>query len=354
MPEASEVVSDPHNFLLEVWGTAGTPAALALLLAIGLVTWRSRSRRSERYEPHRAGCRRDAAHLAWLRRRFLFALAIGAISLAPLSISAVGGGLLVAAVVVAALWPWISRGDLPLALTAIAAVVLLVNLLAAGGIGFAGVAGSLWLLAALSLTAVQPLQKLPVWGAAAILALCVVLGVGCYAQAYRPMLACTTALAVAERDPIRAEKHLNEAAAADPLSAEPWNRLAGLKWARWLESPAPATFDQVIHDLDEAQIRDPRSAALAAFRGDVAYRAYRQTNTPAQLELAIAAFERSTSLYPTNLLTRAKLALALADAGRKAEAAEQAAESLRLDGATPHADQKLPDELRAQLKALVE
>ena len=31
LPEASEVVSDPHNFLLEVWATAGTPALLALL-----------------------------------------------------------------------------------------------------------------------------------------------------------------------------------------------------------------------------------------------------------------------------------------------------------------------------------
>ncbi|MHC4179152.1 MAG: O-antigen ligase family protein, partial [Planctomycetota bacterium] len=31
LPEASEEVADPHNFLLEVWATAGTPAMLALL-----------------------------------------------------------------------------------------------------------------------------------------------------------------------------------------------------------------------------------------------------------------------------------------------------------------------------------
>ena len=31
LPEASETVADPHNFLLEVWATAGTPAAIALI-----------------------------------------------------------------------------------------------------------------------------------------------------------------------------------------------------------------------------------------------------------------------------------------------------------------------------------
>src|SRR4030095_1138932 len=33
LPEASEPPRDPHNFLLEIWSTAGTPA-LAALLAI--------------------------------------------------------------------------------------------------------------------------------------------------------------------------------------------------------------------------------------------------------------------------------------------------------------------------------
>ncbi len=29
LPEASEEIADPHNFLLEIWATAGTPAATA-------------------------------------------------------------------------------------------------------------------------------------------------------------------------------------------------------------------------------------------------------------------------------------------------------------------------------------
>ena len=35
LPEASEEIRDPHNFLLEIWATAGTPAAAAMLLVLG-------------------------------------------------------------------------------------------------------------------------------------------------------------------------------------------------------------------------------------------------------------------------------------------------------------------------------
>jgi len=356
LPEASEVVADPHNFLLEVWGTAGTPAAVALLLTIGLVAWRILAgQKTVSNSPASVSQGRDATPqiLLGCGAGFLFALAIGAISIVPLSINAFLGGVLLTAVVLAALWLWISRGALPVAVTAIAAVVLLVNLLVAGGISFAGVAGSLWLLTALSLAAVEPLRKLPAWGATVLLVVMGALAVGCFVEEYQPAMARAMALAAAERDPQRAEQYFEAAAAADPLSAEPWNRLAGLAWGRWQELPAPATFAATIQFLDEAEKRDPRSAALTDFRGDICFRAYQLTQAAADLELAIAAFERSAALYPTNTFTFAKLATALAAAGRKAEAAQQATEALRLDAATPHKDQKLPDDVRWQVELLV-
>jgi O-antigen ligase/tetratricopeptide (TPR) repeat protein len=355
LPEASEVVSDPHNFLLEVWGTAGTPAALALLLTIGLVAWRIVAGHNVLVSASQGlPVSRDATPqiLLGCGAGFLFALAIGAISTVPLSIDAFLGGVLISTIVLAALWLWISRGALPVAVTAIAAVALLVNLLVAGGIGFAGVAGTLWLLAALLLTAVEPLRKLPAWGATALFFATTALALGCFVQDYQPALARATALASAERDPQRAEQYFEAAAAADPLSAEPWNRLAGLAWGRWQELPAPATFQATIRFLDEAQQRDPRSAALVDFRGDICFRAYQHTQGAAELQLAIEAFERSAALYPTNVYTRAKLAIALGAAGREAAATEQATEALRLDAATPHKDQKLPDDVRWQVELL--
>src|SRR4029079_17190304 len=40
LPQASEEVRDPHNFVLEVWATAGTVAALALIGAIVMLVRR--------------------------------------------------------------------------------------------------------------------------------------------------------------------------------------------------------------------------------------------------------------------------------------------------------------------------
>jgi hypothetical protein len=70
---------------------------------------------------------------------------------------------------------------------------------------------------------------------------------------------------------------------------------------------------------------------------------------PAQLQAAIADYRRSVELYPNNCLRRAKLAIALRDAGEEQQSADQTAEALRLDELTPHLDQKLSAELRAEL-----
>ena len=45
LPEASEEIADPHNFLLEIWATAGTPAALAFLAMLACFAWALHRRR---------------------------------------------------------------------------------------------------------------------------------------------------------------------------------------------------------------------------------------------------------------------------------------------------------------------
>ncbi len=41
LPQASEEIQDPHNLLLEVWGTAGTPALAALLAVLACYFWQT-------------------------------------------------------------------------------------------------------------------------------------------------------------------------------------------------------------------------------------------------------------------------------------------------------------------------
>ncbi len=63
LPEASEEVADPHDFLLEVWATAGTPAMLALLGALGLF-WINCRAGFSRTRLTRSQRRRDAHSVA--------------------------------------------------------------------------------------------------------------------------------------------------------------------------------------------------------------------------------------------------------------------------------------------------
>lgn len=182
LPEASETVADPHNFLLEVWATAGTPALLAFLgiglLFVGkLVRGIAGSPRAEvgaaggdsaGWEavdegdvargagPRSAsGNRSAAATVMWLYGGglvgTLLAYPCGAVVGFMPDPMLLVTGLPVAIGVLALLHGWVRRGAWSDAMLVLPLVVLLVNLLAAGGLSFAGVAQSGWLLVALVL-----------------------------------------------------------------------------------------------------------------------------------------------------------------------------------------------------------
>ena len=107
-----------------------------------------------------------------------------------------------AAATVLLLWRWIARGLLSPALPAIGVVVLLVNLLAVGAIGFPAVACTLWLLLALGLNRADlpgrhVASRTTAWAALGVVA---ALAVACYASAYSPVLRCQTKVDLAQRE----------------------------------------------------------------------------------------------------------------------------------------------------------
>ena len=224
LPEASEEVADPHNFLLEIWATAGTPAMLAFLavlacfaveggrkngqwavgsgqplvgMAVALPSLVGSEGAAVQLPPqHRAvGCGQpspeslipnpqspipgsspDASRHVLLGGALGFVLSVpfGLLSAAPPSVmvidlgfaqpalpAAVLLGLPLAAAAIALLWGWIAHGRWSPRLPAIGVVVVLVDLLATGGIGLPSVAGTFWLLLALGLVGQQP-RELPV------------------------------------------------------------------------------------------------------------------------------------------------------------------------------------------------
>jgi len=370
LPEASEEIADPHNFLFEVWATAGTPAMLALVAALVgffIAVLRRRSARAGLTEgesavapssgkggstDEHAGKEHPGFVCAGALSGFAAANVIGAVSAAPPGLSLFLVAIPCACAAMALVWPWVRGGDLPAGLPAIGVAVLLVNLSAAGGIGFAGVSGSLWLLMAIGLNAADPHHVRPLsgWSAWGLLAAAVALAYACYASAYGPVLRSQAAMRLSLRHPLQAEEYLRQAAEADPLAAEPLNSLAALAFADWKANPRDEPQRRVEQCTDLAITRAPNSASAYRAAGDRYLEMYQRTMQPRCLEMTVAAYRRAVALYPNSAVHRAQLAVALRDAGDAAGFETERDQALRLDEATPHSDKKLPAELRNSLQ----
>lgn len=359
LPQASETVADPHNFLLEIWATSGTLALLAFL-AIGLAA--ARKLRTAAILPIESTPTPTALdeppspHETAARTAVYLGAAVGALIAYPIGLAAqflpdltfLAVGLPLGAVSVYLLDSWVRRGELSLQVLVVAIAVFLINLLAAGGIGFAAVATSLWLLLALMLNR-QNLRQHVFFLRPSVRGVVCVAAVGliaaCYMTAYRPTLQGTALASEAAAAAVlgRSKEAVNlcqAAAQADPLSPEPWKQLALLALEPWLAGDASASleFEQAAH---EALRRDGRSFALWKTIGDWRMEAYRVGSEPVELQKALAAYEKAVTLYPNNARLRAEWAWNLSVAGDAKRAAAEADRALRLDQSHAHKNQKL-------------
>jgi tetratricopeptide (TPR) repeat protein len=391
LPEASEEIADPHNFVMETWATAGTPALAALLAVLGcyayaLVRYYRAQSRSEKKTP---SPRRDTisgnvgGHVGSPFRDtvreldatpyvvggglfgFLLSVPVGEMSFAPpWSVEVVSGlwvptvvlvGLPLAVVTVLLLWRWIEAGSLSPGWLAVGVLVLLVNLLAAGALGFPGIIGSLWLLMALSLNLAQSgrAHALP-WGAGlAAMAATLALAFACSRTALDPVLQSQAAFRAAERDPVHADQHLKDAAAADPLSASRWEELAERTFDRWAQRRTPETFADFDSSAKAALELAPRSASTWQEFAECYFRAFLITRREDALQKAVSSYRRAVDLYPNNASIRASLALVLRAAGDEAGFEHEASVALSLDARTPHSDRKLKEDVRGELAGAV-
>ncbi len=384
LPEASEEVADPHNFLFEIWATAGTPAMLALLAVLACFVVEGGRRKAEGgIETAHAGCDSSVstpqslipnpsphAHIHVLVGGvlgFLLSVPMGLLSAAaPAAVTihigsislaepaAVLLGLPLAAATIALLWGWIRDGRWSTSWPVVGVAVLLVDLLATGGIGLPSIAGTLWLLLALGLQGRSPWELRPraAWAA---LAAALALAVACYATAYNPVFACQAQLRMAEREPTSAVEHLAAAAAADPLSAEPRRQLAAIQFETWRRAPDERIFHAFEQSDAQTLQRTPNSALSWLNSGDWYSRAWQQTEASTPnfaadcLAKAVKAYRQAVLLYPHSAVYRAKLAEALRASGDLPTFHREAQTALELDRATPHADKKLTPMVRDRL-----
>lgn len=376
LPTASEEISDPHNFLLEVWATAGTATAAALTVFLGSVLLGALRKTDKNKEvpaaqqltapaPTRSVGEATNKILAggmcgWLLA-FLLPYFAGPVIEVPLTLPALLGGLLVGGVTLFALWPWIVAGALPEFVPAVAMLALLVNMLAAGGIGHPGVAGTLMLLAALATTDFSldraahhtSRERVATYSALAVgMGLALALTASAAVTLYHPVVRSHLEIAAARTEPRLAFDHLAAAAEADTWGHEAPRYLAQLAFENWRRHPTEQSHQLFIAATQRWLDRRPGSSEAwnqaAAWRTTV----FEQTAEQSDAVAAMDAYRQAVSLYPNHGVRRARLALAAAAAGETSLANEQAAEALRLDGLMPHTEQKLNDELRREMERM--
>lgn len=375
LPQASEEVRDPHNFLLEVWATGGTLAAVALVVALGLLAWRvartplspvvteGASNTSLPSQSKRPAVFALAGAAAGPLLAFLLGPPVGLVFAEGQLLAA----LLIGGAAVLLMWPWILNGTLTARLPLVGVLVLAISLLAAGGIAFPGVAGSLWLLAAIALNLSEGELSAPSHGPRARWAMWTGLSlvacgtVACYLTAYAPVLSARAAMTRADALEAATDARVNaylEAASGDPLSAEPWRAVAEIEIARLKQDPAKAdTHARFVKATEKILALRPHSASLWREVGQWYRQLYERGKNPQAAETAAQALRNAADLYPNSPVIRAELALALADtAGKSASnaARRHAERALALDEATPHADKKLPEEIKKQLRDLID
>ncbi|HUT92713.1 MAG TPA: O-antigen ligase family protein [Thermoguttaceae bacterium] len=391
LPQASEEIADPHNFAMEVWATAGTPAMLALLAVLGCFGYAMRvsfpcelgangvspvrprehgqdarathKPMGESSAPVSAGGHDATRHvLAGAACGFLLSVLVGQMSSAPPSVvEVIPGvwapvvvllGLPLAAATVLLFWRWVDHGPLTPSLPAIGVVVLLVNLLAAGAMGFPGVVGTFWLLVAmgLSLTEASRPFEVPRSAGVAALAAAMAAALTCSATALNPVLRSQTAIRLAQRDLRHADQHLRDAAQADPLAAAPQRHLAERAFGRWLEGRSPKAFEEFEASIEAALNLAPHSASTWRMCGDRYREAFEKRGFEAALPKAVFAYRRAVDLYPNDAPLRASLAITLRAEGDEAGFRRQAAIALELDEQTPHRDKKLAPRVRDELR----
>lgn len=353
LPEASETVAEPHNFLLEIAATSGLPALLLLLVAGGLLVRLSLHTGTGIVAGDGASDGADATRSV----RSVYGGACAGVVLAYLAGGAAHQfpdfdflwvGVPVAALLLWCLDPWVRAGQLPNQLLGISLLALLVNLLAAGGIGIPGVGLFVWLLAALLASPAvsasarywAPLGRNWLWATATG---CGLLLLACYLTMYRPVLGAKHAMsqASASRDARESIRYLQAAADADCWWAQPYIFAAQVCQQQWLSSSSanwPLAFD---YSVRMALRRDQHSCSLYQHKGDWLLEVYTKKGGGVLLERAVEAYQEAVALYPNSNFLHAQLAWTLFLEGKLELAQQQARRAIELDEQVPHRELKL-------------
>jgi hypothetical protein len=370
LPQASEEIRDPHNFILEVWATGGTLALaglVATLAGFGMAWHESRTSTPAALDPAAqqenpwlpllgalAGL--PLAYAAGLPFGFMFTLAQALI--------AAGAG----AVLVFAIWPWVSEGTVPRSLPAVGALVLMVHWLASGGFTFPGVAGSFWILVALTVNQAvssesgqaDQVSKLSArwsrWLAVGATVATLAALVACYLTALLPVMTVRATLVKAANQQLNPETRIElilAAGAADWASDEPFMAMAELSVEQIRKDPTSTEWPQnLVKAARGLMLLHGHSSAIARRLAGMFREVHAMTGSSGAADRCVDMARIAAMMYPNSALLQAEYALALDIVANQKAARRVAQRALELDSLTPHLDKKLPADLKQRMREL--
>ncbi len=405
LPQSSEEIADPHQFILDVAanaGLVGLAGLVAFLACIGWYVWQlCRSCKktpnvnadggndSNCFQPASIRTVIGAAALLIVAGEWLFS---GSLAFSVLTVCMVALGIagLIDVSLRRSSSSSISPVELPIPAVAVAAslVAIFVHLSAAGGIAMPAVIGlTLALSSVLSVDAkkesmaggkkepqaatsaavpsvsaqdYQQSQNLP-WLVAALFS--GLTAMGCTLTAFSPVIRATSLLQLGDYDAINGQpartvvSSYRSAAKADTLTPEPYIHLSQFHLHQWQQTRDHTYFDQSIQAAEQAQALSPNSPQIAHELGYAWLVRARESSIQNEEAIAeaVTGLQKALQMYPTNPLWTAETSQALALAGTSDEASRLARRALELDEinrAAGHVDRYLPDELLSDMKRL--
>jgi O-antigen ligase len=414
-PESSEEILDPHDLFLDVWATAGVWGFVALLGALVCGLWSALGLPRKAVERQGTGRRPPSetrparplsaaagsefgslddepgvppnrvSWLAWSAGIGGWVIVVALGRLNPFQGELffrwliLGASWLIAVFLGAPLW---RRQPLPAFALGAGALAIVLNLLAAGGIGIPTVALGLWSLVALGLNARddRPCGRLREYqtrlpGFALAVGWSAV--VGTFAGLVFPFWAAEAALSDAESALARrpadvelADDAYQRAIAADRYFARPWHEIALLHFRVWQERGSRVKDegsrwdrDTIVYlyrmaatpprSYDAWSLHSERARVIQLMLNQIGSR-LKPIELIAEQSKVVEATRTAARQYPTNADLRARLADASAQISMYGDAVKEANEALRLDGLlAAHPDKQLPAATRERLQAFI-
>ena len=409
LPESSEEIADPHQFVLDVAANAGViglAGLLTLLAMIGSLSWILCRQPETTPTIGSAPVRKSiVACQPSVRSAIGWAAAVAFVgewlfsgNLAWGILCVCLGAVIIDRVLKLALSPssdstvsqTANQYELhvpPVAVVA-AIVALFVHLSAAGGIAMPAVIGVVLAMTAVlnvdatKLSRTDHIEKLSTapllttddahtasdenfqnspWLAAALLS--GLAAVGCTTTAFSPVIRATSLQQLGDYDAINGQPartvvgSYQSAAAADSLTPEPFFRLSQFYLHQWKQTRDDVFFDQSIKAAERARALSPHSPH-ATHEIRYAWLVRANGTSPKDQNAITAAVEelqKALKMYPTNPKWTAETAQALALAGdplRAATAARRALELDEINRAAGHVDRYLPDDLLTDVQRI--